>query len=87
MALKSDQCWKIQKIFKGKSSITLKSHFSESPSYPDTSRYNYSCLWGMMLESNRDVMVTSLDMNLAPKAANGSCIEDVLKIVSFYCVD
>ncbi|KAI6170817.1 putative cubilin [Aphelenchoides bicaudatus] len=52
----------------------------ESPSYPDTSSYNYSCMWGLMLESNRDVEVVSLDMDMMPRV-DGACKEDSLKIV------
>lgn len=54
----------------------------ESPSYPNTYRYNYSCLWSIMLQSNRDISVTSVDMDLAPR--DSACNDDVLKLVSLF---
>ncbi|KAI6211378.1 putative cubilin [Aphelenchoides besseyi] len=52
----------------------------DSPSYPNTYRQAYHCLSGMVLESNRDVNITVVDMDLAPRNSSGKCDIDALSI-------
>ncbi|KAI6227549.1 putative cubilin [Aphelenchoides fujianensis] len=52
----------------------------ESPNYPHTYREAHRCQWGVILETNRDVNITSVDVDLAPRNAANKCDTDVLTI-------
>uniref|UniRef100_A0A1I7RXF4 Cubilin n=1 Tax=Bursaphelenchus xylophilus TaxID=6326 RepID=A0A1I7RXF4_BURXY len=53
-----------------------------SPLYPETGGHNFSCMWGIMLETNRDLIVKAISMDLAPPQEDNQCKGEYLLVNS-----
>ncbi|CAD5223335.1 unnamed protein product [Bursaphelenchus okinawaensis] len=53
-----------------------------SPLFPQTGSHNFSCTWGIMLETNRDIKVKALSMDLSPPGGENECNNDYLQVSS-----